>query len=502
MPHSIPSRAALAAALLVGVTAPLQAQAPATLTGTLAYEKIPATRDGLKLGEALRSPAAGLKVEVVPAGGGEALASGYTGADGSYRLQVPLAQRTRVRVRALAETENARVVTASGRGGYVLTSPVLRAAPGETLAHDLFAADADRASGPFNIAHTIGRANAVIRAAQPSVSIPSVEVRWDTAYGDGTFFRFEQKVAYINGRRGEDSDEFDDHVIVHEYGHFLMASLSREDSPGGDHGVGELLDPRLAWSEGWADFFSAVVTGDPRYLDTGAEDGEQTVLVETDLEQDVHERDRPGIWSEHSVGSALWDLYDGMDEPGDSVALGFGPLWTAFAGPLRKQPEPYLLPFIDALAGAGVPMRQLRQVLAARRISYPEVRERFSGSLRTGVAVVGEVDSRSTRRSNLWRSSAHYSFFLPEARQVTLTLKITAARNPDRADLDLYLFDAKGKLVASSDATNGVGDGEAIVQRLASGYYRAEVRSWSGGDDARLGDGNAHQGSYRLVAHY
>lgn len=495
----------LAAAALLGlalVAPPLRAQAPATLSGAVSYEKIPVGRTGLKLDAPERQAAAGIRVEVLPAEGGEPLAGGYTGADGTYRLEVPLARPARVRVRAVAATENARVVSASERGVYALTSPELRLEPGRSAAHDFLATDAGRVSGPFNIAHVIARANAVIRSAQPAVAIPAVEVRWDTAYADGTFFRFSEKVAYINGRRGEDSDEFDDHVIVHEYGHFIMASFSREDSPGGDHGPGELLDPRLAWSEGWADFFSAVVTGDPVYLDSGVEEGRQTVLVETDLEQNVAEGDRPGIWSEQSVGSALWDLYDAAAEPGDSVALGFGPLWAAFSGGLRKEPEPYLLTFFDALARGGVPSRELRQVLAARRISYPEVGDRFAGALRPGIEVEGEVDSRTTRRSNLLRSSAHYSFVVAQPRQVTLTMKITAARNPGRADLDLFLFDGKGKLVARSDATNGVGDGEHIVQRLTPGYYRAEVRSWSGGADSRLGDGNAHQGRYRLIVQY
>ena len=58
-------------------------------------------------------------------------------------------------------------------------------------------------------------------------------------------------------------------MIAHEYGHFLMASFSRESSPGGNHSFGEQLDPRLAWSEGWGNFFGAATTGSAHYIDTG-----------------------------------------------------------------------------------------------------------------------------------------------------------------------------------------------------------------------------------------
>jgi hypothetical protein len=394
------------------------------------------------------------------------------------------------------------VVRVSDVAELAVVSPVFPAAPGEAVQRDLFATDSTRISGAFNIAATIWRANSLVHAAQPAATLPRVEVRWDTTYVGGTFFDWDQKVAYINGRRREDSDEFDDHVVAHEYGHFLMASLSREGSPGGDHSVGEQLDPRLAWSEGWADFFSAVTNANPDYIDTGMVHGKAIVLVRTNIELDVHPRERPGIWSEHSVGSALWDWYDDAAESSDSVALGFNPMWAVFAGRLRDQPDPYLLDFVDGLSAGGVEARHIRQVLAARGIRYPDPEIRFRESLRPGVTVTGTLDSRTSRRSNLWGSSAHYAFSLAEPREVTLSMKIVDARNPARADLDLYLFDDKGTLVASSDAVNGVGDGERIVRRLPPGYYRAEVRSWSSAEDSHLSEAHAHQGTYRLVMRY
>lgn len=492
---------ALLLALLGAAPTLLGAQAT-TIRGTVRYEKVPVTPAGLQLATRIPTAAAGVKVELVAAGGREVLGSAFTDGNGEFALQAQLQRGARVYLRALAETSNARVVRASDRAEYAVVSPVLRPTPGRELRQDLLATDSTRIAGPFNIATTVWRANELVRSAQPGAVIPRVQIRWDTTYVRGTYFDFEDSTAFINGKRREDSDEYDDHVILHEYGHFLMASLSREDSPGGDHGVGDQLDPRLAWSEGWADFFSAAVTGDPRYLDSGATHGRQRILVSNDLETDVPPRDQPGIWSEHSVGSALWDWLDTVAEPTDSVSLGFARMWTAFSGPLRKEPDAYLLDYVAALARAGAPQRGLAQVLGRRGISYPLSQHVFPEHLESGVPVGGSVDSRATRRSNLWRSSAHYWFALPAPGEVSIDLKITASRTPQRADLDLFLFDEKGERVAYSDATNGVGDGEQIERRLPAGYYRVEVRSWSSAEDSRLGDANSHQGTFRLVVRY
>jgi hypothetical protein len=434
------------------------------------------------------------------------LGSGFTDEKGGYAIRVPVRRATQAYVRALAQTENATVVRPDDRAEWSIVSPVLSAQPRRDVARDLLATDSTRVAGAFNIAVTIWRANSLVRTAAPEVTLPPVEIRWDTTYSGGTFFQFKEGVAYINGRRGRDSDEYDDHVIAHEYGHFLMTSFSRESSPGGSHSLGEQLDPRLAWSEGWSNFFGGATTGSATYIDTGALRGRQMVLLSVDLEENVRSGDRPGIWSEHSVSSLLWDWYDGGAEERDPLALGFTPLWTAFTE-LGKEPDAYLLRFANALAALTKQSQLLEDGLAQRDIRYapgqePLAPEPFPEPLASGSAVTASVDSRRSRRANLWGSSAHYWFRLPEEQRATITMKITEAREPTRADLDLYLYDAEGELVAHSNAVNGVGDTERISERLPAGYYRVEVRSWSASGGARLGDRNAHQGTFTLVARY
>lgn len=499
-------RAAILLAVAGSIAAAGQAAAQSTpFRGTVLFEKVPAGPTGLRLDAPVRTPAAGVRVEVVASPSRRVLGSGFTDAAGAYAIPVEMRGRQAVFVRVLAQTENASVVRVDDRMEFAMVAATATATPGRAVRTDLLATDSSRIAGAFNIATTVARANRLVQSAQPGVALPKVEIRWDTAYVGGTFFRRSQNVVFINGKRGEDSDEYDDHVIAHEYGHFLMAAFSSDPSPGGGHGFGERLDPRLAWSEGWGNFFGAAATGASNYIDTGVINGKQAVLLNMDLEVDAPRNDVPGIWSEHSVGSALWDWFDAAGEEGDSVALGFGPLWAAFTG-LARVPDAYLLRYAEVLGAQTRLGRLLAATLQTRGIRYavgqePRPREPFPEPLPAGTSMTGTVDSRSTRRSNLYRSSAHYGFTVSEARQVTITLKIVDARDEDHADLDLYLFDEAGEPVAESNAVNGVGDTERIQQRLQPGYYRLEVRSWSGGGSP-LPNGSAHQGTFSLLARY
>jgi hypothetical protein len=502
-------RSSVFCSLLLLATAGRAAPALAQTThvrGTVLYEKIPVTRAGLQLDAPVRTQAAGIRVEIVQSPSRTVLGSGFTDEKGAYDIPVPRRGNPTVFVRALAQTENASVVRVRDRAELSMVSPAFPLGRERTVTRDLLATDSSRIAGAFNIAAVIGRANALVHAGQPGVSLPRVEIRWDTAYAGGTYFRQSEGVAFINGRRGRDSDEYDDHIIAHEYGHFLMASFSRESSPGGNHSFGERLDPRLAWSEGWSNFFAGATTGSPRYIDTGVVRGRQGVLLSVDLEEDAPAGDRPGIWSEHSVASLLWDWFDDGAEEGDPVALGFVPLWASLVE-LGKEPDVYLLRYANVLAGITKRRDELALGLGARQIHYPlgltpPAPEPFPEPLPSGTSVSGTVDSRTTRRSNLWGSSAHYWFSLERDGPVSLTMKIVSARQADRADLDLYLFDAAGERVAGSDAVNGVGDTEQISRRLPAGYYRVEVRSWSNPRDSQLGTGNAHQGTFSLLARY
>ena len=87
---------------------------------------------------------------------------------------------------------------------------------------------------------------------------PSLAGHWQAGNTSGTYY------CPIGGGCGNegiyiystslDTDEYDDDVLYHEFGHFTAAHFSKDDSQGGAHMLtSNDLDMRLAWSEGWGD---------------------------------------------------------------------------------------------------------------------------------------------------------------------------------------------------------------------------------------------------------
>ncbi|MEN0058228.1 MAG: hypothetical protein AAGB31_05290, partial [Bdellovibrio sp.] len=99
---------------------------------------------------------------------------------------------------------------------------------------------------------------------------------WKAGFNPYTYYNYstplsfystgERKLYILGGVSGDvkssDTDHFDDSVVLHEYGHFLEDVYSNAVSPGGSHNGSFIIDARLAWSEGWANYFqAAVLTG-------------------------------------------------------------------------------------------------------------------------------------------------------------------------------------------------------------------------------------------------
>lgn len=139
---------------------------------------------------------------------------------------------------------------------------------------------------------------------------------------------------YILGKANVDTDEFDTHVVAHEWGHYFESAASRSDSIGGPHGGSYLqeLDIRVAFGEGWGNGLSGMVDG-PIYSDTYGT--RQQTGWWMDIDDDTTDYDSPGWFAELSVQSILYDLFDSddvNDEGRDQVALGIGPLYDALTG--------------------------------------------------------------------------------------------------------------------------------------------------------------------------
>jgi hypothetical protein len=130
-----------------------------------------------------------------------------------------------------------------------------------------------------------------------------------------SFFSSEDNQLFILGAAESDTDEYDWHVLVHEFGHWVQFNRFRNDQIGGAHADGDIKDPRLAFGEGFGNALGAIVLGDPVYKDTSTPSGGAS-----SLECNLSDNDpNPGWFSEATVGAVLVDLFDPVrQEGGDS----------------------------------------------------------------------------------------------------------------------------------------------------------------------------------------
>ena len=213
----------------------------------------------------------------------------------------------------------------------------------------------------------------------------------------------QPNMAFIDFQSG-----YDDPVILHETGHIVEFLYSNFTQPGGAHFFGDSdQDPRLSWSEGWATYFGASVMRsanvgallypDPGfYLDTFATPvaGVSTIALRARLEtRTPFDLAAPGparAWGEAdelAVAAILWDITDNAntlgnggidDDPLDGIA-GFAPVngeqvvFGVFSGAMNNPQiqNSTLGTFWDAwLLSGGVQQNLLVPVFAGNGVNF------------------------------------------------------------------------------------------------------------------------------------
>jgi hypothetical protein len=485
-----------------------------TVSGQAFYQKIDVTDTGLDLNRPVMVPIRGARVEVFSRSSQTLVAVSETDGRGRFSVPVPFDPNLTVRVLSRLRSADLRVADNTNQNQtYAIAADI----DGRDTRSDLLFVDSSRMSGAFNILEMIQRGNDTLRSADFNIVPPAVNIFWSTRNRKGggniniaqglvgtTFFNIANSTAYVLGDRNDhgsesDSDEFDDAVIVHEYAHMLAAKFSRDDSPGGQHMLGDMLDPRLSWSEGWANFFSSVVRNDAIWRDSYGANGSS--VLRYDLEDNVPPADKPGYWSEASVDTILWDLYDDRMDIADDAQYPFSQIWAAFTD-LRNDRYVYLPYFLEHfLARNPGAADAVRNIVQSRSIDFqPNVRPSVAYPFPTPMnasSVSGFVDSLTTKRNNLVTSSHFYSFTTTPG-AATIRLDITGlgpGDNSNANDLDLFLMDVNGHVLDRSD--RGLNrDGELIALKLPAGTYVVEIRSFY--TKAETGGFVYNSGQYRL----
>lgn len=344
------------------------------ISGTAEYALVEHNASGsLNHDSEIRRPIRGATVQAIN-GSGATLASSTTNDNGQYELVVD--QNTSIRVRVLAEllqegTPNwdfSVTDNTDGNSLYALQGSLVSSGTADST-RDLFAASGwgstsytgSRTAAPFAILDSVKQALDLIVASDPDVSLVESQLRWstnnraapgNTALGEiGTsHYNPNENNMYILGDDDSDTDEFDRSVIQHELFHYLEDTLSRSDSIGGSHSGGQQLDMRVAFSEGVANGFTAIASGEAIYQDSfgSADSGGFTLVFEP------NSYGNKGWYSEDTVGRILFDLYDDDSEIDDDVSLGFTPLYNAFVASSYRESDSAvtIFLFLEELAGS------------------------------------------------------------------------------------------------------------------------------------------------------
>lgn len=462
-----------------GATPPANPGVPRTVTGTVTYDFVPAAYNvatqvgGLTFAGAVQKPVRNGMVAVM--NGATPLATGNTDASGRYSLMFTSPASGTLQVVVLASSSTPSIIvqdnTASGAAwglGATLGS-------GNTV--DLHATHGwtgtsysaqNRLAAPFAILDSMYTASQAFMAARPSVVFPALRVNWSPnnvpqagnkalgQIGTSHFSPAENQI-YILGKEGADTDEFDSHVIVHEWAHYFEKNLSRTDSPGGPHSSGDILDPRLAFGEGYGNALAAMLLPESLYVDTVWSSGAIRAFgFDAETEPSPTDNAQPSPFSETTVMRLLYDLFDtGTNEGFDQVNVGLGVICDVLTGPEKTTDALTTLgSFITGLkAQAGINASAVDRLLANYQIG-PITSQWGDGDpgLRAMYTQVSSVPYGVTLQfdggfdSNKWQQNQYY---VVTGNGSPITVGTTCTQ-----DVDIKVY-RSGTMVASAITNSG-----------------------------------------------
>ena len=346
-----------------------------SLEGTLTYDYVPATSsyDALDYNNITTKPIRGAKVNLIDSVTGLTLATDASSSSGTYSFSG--ISNSSVQLVIYAQMVTPSVIIEDNTNSDAVYAGITAAINLETdnsfdvnipsgwsgsAASGSYSSP--RMAAPFAILDDIYTSVAKFLSARPSISFPELKVNWsidniassgDKSEGNIGTSHWDGSELYILGKADSDTDEYDTHVIVHEWGHYFESKLGRSDSIGGSHSpFGDVLDPRVAFSEGWGTALSAMMLyPNVTYFDTSGT--RQQSGYGYSLES-ASNSSNPGWFSEASVMLILFDLFDSDSDTNDTVSLGIGPIYDVMVGELKTTSSfGTLSPFISALKTAN-----------------------------------------------------------------------------------------------------------------------------------------------------
>lgn len=538
-----------------------EAQTIVAVSGRLEFEWVNPNANcrGLNLNNPVLRPIRRVTVELVDAANPTSvLATTTAGLDGSYSFSNIDANQD-VQVQARAElldgapaTWNVEVRDNTSNIGspliqrpiYVIRWPQFNTGVADSNNNDFVARTGwggtaytgTRAAAPFAILDSVLDAMTMVTDVDSTAVFPNLDVYWsvnntltsptDVDAGELSSTYYSNSGLYMLGDAATDTEEFDDHVSIHEWGHYFEDIFSRSDSFGGNHFIGSPLDPRVAFGEGFASGLAAIALQDPLYCDTS---GPNLLTSGFGINWESQEIGLVGWFNELSVGKFIYDLWDtGTDGGQDLASIGFQPIYETMVGPqtnvnsfttlftfaagLRPMLDAAEQAFVDGQlnrvnvdTAAGVDIWGSGQITAPVNSTYPQGRdvippytELFIGAAPVNVCLNNDyfADFEEDDSENKFGMFRHFRFTTTN----TASYTITATANPapvattttgdspprDDSDPDLFLHRAPQWWFPFATSTD---DGNAtevlMTPNISAGTYILRLQEWRHVDTTR-----------------
>lgn len=304
-----------------------------TLSGSIRYEDKAYDNNGFT-GATTFKPVRFATVEVVRCSDSQVLSGASTDSAGGYSLVFTNTGTASVYLRVIAETGNSGIKNnTTDNAIYSVKSGTIDDSKGSAFTTNVDITVSSGAGGAFNILDVLTDGILYIKGFGLT-TLPILTAFWETNSCDGTKFDTSNNSIHLFGGCSGDTDEYDDDIILHEFGHFVAANFSRDDSPGGCHFLDDnTQDIRLTWSEGWAHFLSSAVRGESSQTDTNLNTATSFEIEGPSLFGSSFDLNSSSIYttSEVAVAAVLWDISDGgTTETFDALSLGISPIWDVF----------------------------------------------------------------------------------------------------------------------------------------------------------------------------
>ncbi|MCB0348843.1 MAG: hypothetical protein KDD37_08400 [Bdellovibrionales bacterium] len=520
---------------------------PVTISGDAYYVK------RLPNGTGLGGPSGNLPIRfaevAIVNGSGSVLGCGATDANGAFAINIQrVSASVYAQVRSRANTTGklvASVLDSPLKFNYykVTTDTPVTGNANRTLADTIAPHDGDIEGGAFNILDRLYEANEFLRtetagcntvdaSCTPITNTPKVTAFWKPGFNPGTYLGNSasdtvsfylsgtSRLYIVGGVSGNvnsaDTDHFDDAVIVHEFGHFLEDIYAGSDSPGGSHNANSVIDPRLAWSEGWATYFSMSSRASPMYIDTyGNTDGTTGKYFYHNLDTNSPKRDPSsagytvpagqGIFREFGISRSLLDMTDAdaaSPYDSDGTEIPFNEFWAIFAGSTKFPASS------TKFRNAGLFFKQHDALAANTDITtstanadlqdefmYDPAAADYLAHYATPVASGACTDTASIKPANnndknedgSFENSNQFSsndfYHLTHAGG---SLNLSLVTKSGTLDLDLYLYKedytyGEGSSILASSTNNGTASESISFSSLPAGSYMINVMVYTAG---------------------